>query len=59
MSAKTEYICTICGYKSPRWLGKCPSCQKWDTFKETEKESTKKIKMVNASKKRSHIPCQH
>lgn len=50
MSAKTEYICSICGYKSPRWLGKCPSCQKWDTFQESEKVSTKKIKMVNANK---------
>jgi len=31
---KTRYICQNCGYTSLHWLGKCPSCQQWDTFVE-------------------------
>lgn len=32
--AKTKYICSSCGYESVRWLGKCPECDKWNTFVE-------------------------
>ncbi len=31
---KTAYFCQSCGYESPKWLGKCPSCQQWNTFAE-------------------------
>ena len=31
---KTAYVCDYCGQESTRWLGKCPSCGQWDTFKE-------------------------
>jgi DNA repair protein RadA/Sms len=31
---KTEYVCTNCGYDSPRWIGKCPACGQWNSFKE-------------------------
>jgi DNA repair protein RadA/Sms len=31
---KTSYFCQSCGYESPKWLGKCPSCQQWNTFVE-------------------------
>lgn len=30
---KTMYVCSNCGYESAKWLGKCPSCGQWDTFK--------------------------
>lgn len=38
---KTSYFCQSCGYESPKWLGRCPSCQQWNTFVEeiTEKKS--------------------
>ena len=32
--AKTVYNCTECGHESPAWLGRCPSCQNWNTFVE-------------------------
>lgn len=35
MKSKTTYICNECGYKSPKWLGKCPSCNSWNTMEET------------------------
>ncbi len=28
----TKYVCGDCGYTSAQWLGKCPSCGKWNTF---------------------------
>ena len=31
---KTVYFCTDCGMESPKWLGKCPACNAWNTFKE-------------------------
>jgi len=33
MSKKSiSYICSNCGYISKYWLGRCPSCQEWDSF---------------------------
>lgn len=28
------YVCSSCGYDSPKWIGKCPSCGEWNTMKE-------------------------
>ncbi|WP_133991199.1 DNA repair protein RadA [Dinghuibacter silviterrae] len=32
--SKTVFFCQNCGYESAKWLGKCPSCQEWNTFVE-------------------------
>lgn len=31
---KRTYFCTSCGYETPKWLGKCPSCGEWNTITE-------------------------
>lgn len=31
---KTAYVCSNCGQESAKWIGKCPSCGQWNTFKE-------------------------
>ena len=31
---KTMYVCSECGCESAKWLGKCPTCGAWSTFKE-------------------------
>ena len=31
---KTVYVCSNCGQESPKWIGRCPSCGEWNTFKE-------------------------
>ncbi len=31
---KTIFVCNSCGYESPKWLGKCPACNEWNTFYE-------------------------
>lgn len=31
---KTVFSCQKCGYQSPRWLGRCPDCEGWNTLVE-------------------------
>ncbi|WP_028898102.1 DNA repair protein RadA [Prevotella sp. HUN102] len=31
---KIAYVCDNCGQESSKWIGKCPSCGQWNTFKE-------------------------
>lgn len=31
---KTAFFCQHCGYESAKWIGKCPSCQEWNSFVE-------------------------
>ena len=41
MANKTVFFCKECGYESSKWLGKCPSCNSWNSFVE-EKVVNKK-----------------
>ena len=36
---KTMYVCENCGQESPKWIGKCPACGQWNTFKEIKVSS--------------------
>ncbi len=47
MKTKTVYKCTSCGYKSPKWVGKCPDCGEWNTFLEIEETKAKGGKAVS------------
>jgi DNA repair protein RadA/Sms len=31
---KTAFFCSNCGHESAKWVGKCPSCNEWNTFVE-------------------------
>ena len=31
---RIAYVCSNCGQESSKWIGKCPSCGQWNTFKE-------------------------
>jgi len=33
-SQKTIFCCQSCGYRAPKWMGKCPDCSAWDSFVE-------------------------
>jgi DNA repair protein RadA/Sms len=42
--SKSSFFCQSCGYESAKWLGKCPSCNAWNTFVEevvVKEETTK------------------
>ncbi len=45
---KIMYVCDNCGQESAKWIGKCPACGQWNTFKEIKVADTKK-KMVATS----------
>lgn len=46
---KKIFICGDCGATSPKWIGKCPACEKWNTYQEdiiskpTKQEEKKKL----------------
>ena len=59
--AKSSYFCQSCGYESAKWLGKCPSCNQWNTFVEeiVEKSSAKVPSWkTSSSTHRSNVPSQ-
>ncbi|HEY8386983.1 MAG TPA: DNA repair protein RadA [Parasegetibacter sp.] len=56
---KSAYFCQNCGYESPKWSGKCPSCLQWNTFveelvqKDSKKQSRDKWSDYSTEKKES------
>lgn len=30
----TKFVCNECAYEVPKWMGKCPGCNSWNTFVE-------------------------
>ena len=53
--AKTVFVCSECGNESPKWLGKCPACNSWNTFYEQKiekyTETNKAEKRINNTPK--------
>ena len=54
---KTAYVCSECGYSSPKWNGQCPDCGEWNTLieqtvqpKNTAKKSYNDITSFKAEK---------
>ncbi len=45
---KSFYSCQSCGYQSPKWLGRCPSCLSWNTLVEEREEKTGHLSTVNS-----------
>ena len=39
---KIMYVCDNCGQESAKWIGKCPACGQWNTFKEIKVADTRK-----------------
>ena len=39
---KVMYVCANCGQESAKWIGKCPACGQWNTFKEIKVADTRK-----------------
>ena len=44
--ARTSYFCQNCGFESAKWMGKCPSCQEWNSFVEEVKVKGEKSKQI-------------
>ncbi len=56
MKNTTKYVCTECGYDSPKWLGKCPSCNSWNTFLEEIIQKETKFSQVRGDTSTSQKP---
>ena len=48
---KTVFVCNNCGYESPKWMGKCPACNEWNSFFEEKVVNTKSLS-TKSSKER-------
>jgi DNA repair protein RadA/Sms len=58
---KTKFCCQECGYESAKWMGKCPSCQSWNSMVE-EVETVVRTQGMNSSftrTKEKAIPIIH
>lgn len=49
--SKTVYVCSECGYSTPKWLGKCPECGSWNTL--VEQEAVAEEKTIEKKLKRA------
>ena len=54
---KNVFVCNECGYESAKWLGKCPSCDAWNSFFEEKITKNNSLK-GNSDKKKSVTPKQ-
>ncbi|MDH3347747.1 MAG: DNA repair protein RadA, partial [Desulfobulbaceae bacterium] len=45
------FVCANCSHKSRKWLGRCPSCQEWDSLSEqkmfSKSRSGKQVAQIN------------
>lgn len=48
---KTVYVCSNCGQESPKWIGKCPQCGEWNSFKELKIAADNPSSIVSALSK--------
>ena len=66
---KTTFVCENCGAESPKWIGKCPGCGEWNTYKEFRVANSKRSQGSASSRteitklteislqKENRIPC--
>lgn len=53
---QSAFFCQNCGTQSPKWLGKCPSCNEWNTYVEEVITKQEKEKNWNRSSIRTNTP---
>ncbi len=44
---KSSFFCQSCGYESTKWVGKCPSCNKWNTIVEELVQKPDQAREIN------------
>jgi DNA repair protein RadA/Sms len=53
---QSAFFCQNCGTQSPKWLGKCPSCQEWNTYVEEVINREEKTKSWSGRKGETNTP---
>jgi len=51
---KIAYVCSNCGQESAKWIGKCPACGQWNTFKEIRVADTRQQAATQAAATAGH-----
>ena len=51
---KVLFECQACGFQSPKWMGKCTSCNEWESMIELSNEQIKYLKETSTKVKSIH-----
>ena len=54
VKGSTQFVCQQCGYSTPQWFGRCPSCGEWNTLAEmriSAKVKSEKLKVKSLETK--------
>lgn len=52
---RTAYVCSNCGQESAKWIGKCPACGQWNTYKEIKiAAETSRVSATSAAARAGH-----
>ena len=46
---KTVFVCQECGSQAPKWIGRCPDCNVWNSFVEEDAPHTNKPHALSAN----------
>jgi len=51
MKTKVSFVCQSCGFQTPKWMGRCPSCGEWNTLIEevVEEESSPGLSLTTSA----------
>jgi DNA repair protein RadA/Sms len=53
---RTTFFCQNCGAQSPKWIGKCPSCNEWNTYVEEIVQKSSDAKTPGISSPARRVP---
>ena len=59
MKSKTIYVCSECGAQFPKWMGKCTTCNSWNTIEEEvifEAPKSSKVSVISAPSFTASVP---
>ncbi len=56
--AKSIHVCSACGFESPRWYGRCPACEAWNSLEETMAASSETLPRQKEKKQRGGTGAQ-
>lgn len=54
-SSKSYFECTECGYRTPKWMGKCPTCGRFSTMEEIAPEP-EDVPVASKNRQRGVVP---
>ena len=58
MKNRTSFVCQQCGYDTPEWYGKCPSCGEWNSLVEMKESRGSNSSSISKSSRASSIAPQ-